>query len=120
MKTLFPSTKSFLQRIFCPVMAVILATVVSQPLFAQNRNAGEIRGTLLDQSGAAMPGATVTLTNIQTGITSTLSVGNDGLYDAPSVEPGTYNVTFFKEGFKKLVRSGIVLHVETITLDAQL
>ena len=42
------------------------------------------------------------------------------MYDAPSVEPGTYDITFSKEGFQKLVRSNIVLHVEAITIDAQL
>ncbi len=90
------------------------------PVYAQNRNAGEIRGTVYDQSGAAVPTATVTLLNTLTGATSVLTTAGNGVYDAPSVEPGTYEVTFSKEGFERFVRTNVVLHVEAITLDAQL
>ena len=90
------------------------------PAVAQNRNAGEIRGTVFDQTGASVPTATVTILNKQTGVTKTLTAAGNGVYDVPSVEPGTYDVTFSKVGFQKLVRSNIVLHVEAITIDAEL
>lgn len=100
-----------------PITALFLAVL---PAHAQNRNAGEIRGTVFDQSGAAIPSATITLQNKLTGVNKTLTAAADGVYDAPSVEPGTYDVVFSKEGFQKLVRRNVVLHVEAITLDAQL
>ncbi len=120
MKIFSPIAESIRPRL-CPLTTILflLATLAS-PLGAQNRNAGELRGTVIDDSGASIPGAIVTLTNVQTGVANAFTTGSDGLYDAPSIEPGTYNVSFSKDGFKKLVRTGIVLHVETITVDAQL
>lgn len=97
-----------------------LLVIFSISAVAQNRNAGEIRGTVFDQTGAAVPAATVTILNKQTGVTQTLTAAGNGVYDAPSVEPGTYDITFSKEGFRKLVRGNVVLHVEAITIDAQL
>jgi len=87
---------------------------------AQNRNAGEIRGTVFDPSGAAIPSATVSILNRQTGLVKTLVTADNGVYDIPSVEPGTYDVSFSKNGFQKLIRGNVVLHVEAITIDAQL
>ncbi len=92
----------------------------SVPAYAQNRNAGEIRGTITDSSGARVPEATVAITNTSTGVTTEVVSGSTGVYDAPSVEPGNYEVTVSKVGFKKFIRSGIVLHVEVITVDAEL
>jgi hypothetical protein len=102
---------------------VFLATacfLTIAPAYAQNRNAGEIRGTITDSSGARVPDATVTITNTSTGVTTEVVSGSTGVYDAPSVEPGNYEVAVSKAGFKKFVRSGIVLHVEAITVDAVL
>lgn len=87
---------------------------------AQNRNAGEIRGTVLDSSGAAIPEVTVTITNTLTGVKRQVKTAADGVYTAPFLEPGTYSIAFAKEGFKSYVRSGVVLHVQTITIDATL
>jgi hypothetical protein len=87
---------------------------------AQNRNAGEIRGTVLDATGAAVPDVTVTLTNTLTGVSREVKTGPTGVYDAISIDAGTYSIAFSKEGFKKYVRSGVDLHVETITVDAVL
>ena len=88
--------------------------------YAQNRNAGEIRGTITDSSGAHVPDATITITNISTGVSIQVVSGTTGVYDAPSVEPGNYEVVVTKAGFKRFARSGIVLHVEAITVDAVL
>jgi len=88
--------------------------------YAQNRNAGEIRGTITDSTGGRVPDATITITNISTGVSTRVVSGSTGVYDAPSVEPGKYEIAVTKFGFKKFVRSGIVLHVEAITVDALL
>jgi hypothetical protein len=87
---------------------------------AQNRNAGEIRGTVTDPSGARVPDVRVTFTNTLTGVTTPIQSGDTGVYDAPSLDPGEYSLTFTKQGFKKYTRTGIVLHVEAITVDAVL
>ena len=90
------------------------------PAIAQNTNSGEIRGTVTDASGAVVPGVGVTILNTQTGITKDLVTNNDGLYDAVSILPGPYKITFAKNGFDTLIRNGVDLQVGSITINAQL
>ncbi|MGH9830822.1 MAG: carboxypeptidase-like regulatory domain-containing protein, partial [Blastocatellia bacterium] len=89
-------------------------------VFAQNANSGEIKGAVVDSAGAAIDGVTVTIINVQTGVKTTFSTNSDGIYDAPSVPTGEYKITFSRDGFRDLVRQGIILQIGTITVDAQL
>jgi len=61
---------------------------------------GAVAGTVLDQSGGVLPGATVTLTNIGTGQVMTAVSGETGAFLFPQVAVGTYKVTVSLEGFK--------------------
>jgi hypothetical protein len=70
--------------------------------FSQSRNTGEIRGTV-SAAGAVVPGATVTLTNIDTGETKEFVTNQDGIYDTVSTPAGNYNISFSAKGFKKVV-----------------
>jgi hypothetical protein len=88
--------------------------------FAQSTNSADLRGTVTDSTGALIPGAKVTLLNTETGVTTDLTTNNSGIYDAVSVRPGKYRITFTKEGFGKLVRDGITLDVGVLSVDAQL
>jgi len=88
--------------------------------FAQSTNSGDIRGTVTDPSGAAVSGATVTLTNIDTGETKDFTTNQDGIYDTVSTRPGNYNLTFSKPGFKKSTYGPVVLQVSVITVDTTL
>jgi hypothetical protein len=88
--------------------------------FAQNTNSGDIRGTVTDSSGAAIAGATVTLTNIDTGESKDFITNGNGIYDTVSTRPGNYNLTFIKAGFKKVTHGPVVLQVSIITVDASL
>jgi len=87
---------------------------------AQNRNTGEIRGTVRDASGAVVAGATVTLENINTEVMTVLVTNGDGFYDSISTIAGKYNITFEKAGFKKVLIGPITLQIDTITEDATL
>ena len=89
-------------------------------MFGQNTNSGEIRGVVTDPSGATIPGVTVTILNVQTGVKRDLTTNNAGVYDAVSILPGDYSLTFAKEGFNKLVRSGIEITVNPLAVDVQL
>jgi hypothetical protein len=89
-------------------------------VFAQSRNSGEIRGTVLDPSGAVVPDAQIIIQNTLTGVVTKFTSNNDGIYDAESLAPGVYSVSFEKQGFKKSVVKDIALHVEAIRVDGKL
>src|SRR5258708_28469076 len=82
----------------------------SLPLFSQG-NFGRILGTITDQTGAAIPGATVSVIDTQRGLARTLTTDQAGEYNAPTLIPGTYTVRVEATGFKKLDRENIVLEV---------
>ncbi|MGC2022176.1 MAG: carboxypeptidase-like regulatory domain-containing protein, partial [Candidatus Sulfotelmatobacter sp.] len=100
-------------------LALCLLLFVSASAFSQSRNTGEIRGTV-SAGGAVVQGATVTLTNINTGETKTFTTNQDGLYDTVSTPAGNYNVSFTAKGFKKVVVGPIPLQVDVITENASL
>src|SRR5271170_2633858 len=104
-------------RLFRFVLGLCLLTSVASLSFAQNTNATDIRGTATDASGAVLPGVTVTVLNNDTGVSRVFVTNSDGLYDTNSILPGTYTVTFTKDGFQKLVKNSIVLQVGLSTVD---
>jgi len=108
--------KSFIRCIL--VFSLLLVTVTF--LMAQSRNTGEVRGLVTDSSGAALPGATVTLTNIETGEVKTFVTNGQGLYDTVSTPTGTYNIAFTANGFKRLVQGPVLVQVNVITENAAL
>ena len=87
---------------------------------AQSRNSGEIRGTVQDSTGAVVPGARVTIRNLLTGVVNTFTSDKGGVYDAESLIPGTYSISFEREGFDKKVVNNVTLHVEAITINGNL
>jgi hypothetical protein len=76
----------------------IMILCVPAPLLAQFDTAAVI-GTIRDQSGAVVPGVAVTLTNVDTGVSSTRTSSGDGTYDFATVKAGVYVVTGEKPGF---------------------
>src|SRR3990172_1234078 len=73
--------------------------------------AGTISGTVADQSGGAVPGTTITITNVNTGISRTTTTGPTGRYEAPNLPVGNYEVRATMPGFQTSVRAGIELSV---------
>src|SRR5215470_1423239 len=88
--------------------------------YAQSTNAGDIRGTVTDQSGALVPGVTVTVLNVDTGVSKDFTTNNDGLYDTSSIVTGRYQITFTKEGFNTLVRGPVTVQVGMTGVNAEL
>ena len=72
---------------------------------------GRITGTVTDQTGAAVPGATVTLKNTDTGISRTTLSQESGKYEASSLPAGNYEVSASLSGFQTFVHKGIGLAV---------
>jgi len=88
--------------------------------FGQSMNAGDIRGTITDPSGALVPGVTVTVLNVNTGVSKDYVTNQDGLYDTSSIVQGSYKLTFKKEGFKEIVRGPVTVQVGFTTVNASL
>ena len=88
--------------------------------FAQNVNAGEIRGTVTDSSGAIIPKVQVTLNNQDTGVVSHTTTDNGGIYDVPQLTPGVYTITFTGSTFKTAVENNVLLQNGPITVNGTL
>jgi hypothetical protein len=88
-------------------IGVVLACL---PVFAQTYT-GRILGSVTDQTGAALSGATVVITDIQRGVTRTLTTDQAGEYVAPDLSPGVYKVHAEANGFKSVERLNIQLEV---------
>jgi hypothetical protein len=93
----------------------LLALLVSLPLCAQAT--GDLRGTITDPSGAAVPGAKVTLTSTETGETRTSSTDAEGRYAFNLLKAGEYSVSAEAQGFRRSIGTGTVLSAQLVTLD---
>ncbi len=92
-------------RIFTNMLAALLLIgLTTLNAFAQGTTS-RVTGRVTDQSGAAIPGATVLLTNVGTTSVLTTTTTGDGVYVFESVQVGSYTVAIQKEGFKKFVSS---------------
>src|SRR5712664_582122 len=93
------------------VLSTILGLLLfSLALFAQG-SYGRILGTVTDQTGAVLTGATVTVTDTERGLARTLNSDSAGEYNAPNLIPGTYTIRVEAKGFKALNRQNVVLEV---------
>ncbi len=91
------------------LLSFVLLCAVVVPAGAQTT--ATIVGTVTDASGGVLAGATITVTNVQTGLTRRVSANEHGVYVAPSLPVGQYSVAAEMPGFKKKVLTGIVLQV---------
>jgi len=74
---------------------------------------GSLLGTITDSNGATAAGATVTITETRTNITATTTTNQDGNYVFANVKDGIYRVEASQKGFKKVVREGVIVDVNT-------
>jgi hypothetical protein len=75
---------------------------------------GTINGTVKDQSGAVIPGVTVSVANVDTGVTSTTVTNANGFYQVLNEPVGRYSLRFSKAGFRELLRKGVTLTVAQV------
>jgi hypothetical protein len=92
------------------ILTMGLSFLSCAPLLAQG-TAGRILGSVTDQSGGAIAGATVIVTDVDRNAPRTLTTGQAGEYDAPNLLPGNYKVRGEAKGFKTFERSGLFLDV---------
>jgi len=102
------------------VLTLGLSFLACSPLFSQG-STGRILGTVTDQSGGAVAGAAVTITDTERGTTRSLSTDESGEYNAPSLIAGTYKVHIEAKGFKVVERDNVILEVNgNVRVDVKL
>ncbi len=106
-----------LQRL--PLVTAILLVVFSAGL--ATAQTGKIGGKVTDSQGGVLPGATVVVRNVNTGLSLTQVTNAAGAYNFPSLDPGTYRVEVGLPGFNSYTRDGLILTTgQSITVDAAL
>src|SRR6185369_10576023 len=94
----------------CSLFALIFLLVGSVAAWAQATAA--LNGRVTDESGAVLPGVTVTATQTDTGLTRTLVTDETGTWVMPNLPTGPYKLEVSLQGFKSYVQTGIVLQVD--------
>ena len=99
---------------------LVLSSLISSSATAQEAR-GTIQGRVVDASGAAIPGASVEVLNVATGVVTPTTTNEEGNYRVPFLIPGNYTVTASLTGFSKFVSDNIEVHVaDLLTVDATL
>ena len=107
--------KSSFQTLFL----IILSLLVPASLAAQTHRAS-VRGTVYDPKGAAIPGASISLTSLETGDIRSATTNSDGEYAISSLPPGDYDIKIQSQGFESFVQKVALLVNQERRLDVEL
>jgi hypothetical protein len=99
-----------LSVVFPLFVALVVNFAGANPAYAQVAGA-TLTGTVTDTSGAVVPNVQVAITDTATGVTRTVTSNGAGLYIAPNLQPGTYDLKATAPGFSTKVQKGITLTV---------
>jgi Carboxypeptidase regulatory-like domain len=103
------------------IVALFLISLAILPIQAQTTGAGAITGIITDANQALVPGATVTVTNTDTGVAHVYTTNDAGIYRAPFLQPGHYRVEASAGGFANVVAQNLNLLVgQTLTINLTL
>src|SRR5688572_14566065 len=106
--------------IFLMCAALALGTLCAPMLVAQDYRA-KVQGVVTDASNAVVPGATITLSNDNTGVEASKTSNESGHYIFDFVDPGTYTVSIEMPGFSKFVQKNVLVQVRgDVTVNAAL
>jgi hypothetical protein len=103
------TTTPVLARRFSNIGALVLLLAAFAVQASAQTNKGTIKGTVTDQGGGVVQKASVTITNVATNAKREVTTGDDGTYEAPSLEPGVYKVTVTAATFPETVRENITV-----------
>src|SRR5947209_13811726 len=102
------STRNVAHLLVRVVILTFMAGIFALPTLRQT-NKADIVGTITDSNGAAVQGATVKITKIDTNAARTVTSGDSGEYQAPGLDIGTYKVVATKQGFQTVIQENVVL-----------
>ncbi len=109
-----------MRRAVAVLVLCFLCLLVSSPAFAQ-AVFGSVFGTVTDPQGAAVPGATVTVTDVTKGTSDTVQTNESGNYSVTHLIPDVYSVTVEAKGFKKFEQKSVPVSADAAArLDAQI
>src|SRR5947209_12430033 len=100
------STRSRRVLSFCGC-AMTVMVLLGSALLAQFTSS--VQGTVIDESGAAVPAVELRLSNVETGVTITATSNDSGIFRYPDLPPGKYRLRATKTGFQTLVQENITL-----------
>lgn len=117
-----PLSRGLVRSVRAGGLAILLLLGLAAPGLAQSTAAnGAIEGTVSDNSGGVLPGVTVTVTGLDTGVERTVVSNENGLYRLPLLPLGGYRVVVELQGFKKYERTGVQLSAgQTAVIDVTL
>ncbi|MGH9667136.1 MAG: carboxypeptidase-like regulatory domain-containing protein, partial [Bryobacteraceae bacterium] len=99
-------------------LRALLFSVIAVCAWAQTER-GNITGVVTDPTGAAIPGAGVTITNRATNLAEHVVSTSNGDYNAPNLSPGVYRIEVAAQGFKRFLQDNVTLTAAgTVRLDA--
>ena len=111
-----PADRSAFRSFFIVVLAACALVAPVAPAFAQSATA-TIEGTIVDQSGALLPGVTVTITEVDTGTQRVATTDASGVFSAPLLPVGVYSLTAELAGFQTQKQPEMKVTIgQTITL----
>jgi hypothetical protein len=90
--------------------AVALFIALPGTLLAQTAGQGALAGTVTDSTGAAIPSATITATNLSTNVATQRTATSAGVFNIAPLPPGTYSVLVSAQGFKPLKQDNLVVN----------
>ena len=99
----------FLGMTLVGIMLAIFVTGGSSSVKAQIGGGGAIEGTITDPGGSIVPGATVTVTNVATGVETSRQTNEAGVYVIPGLSPGEYKVVVTLKGFQTLIQEKVIV-----------
>jgi hypothetical protein len=107
-------------RVFTLFASLLLTLALAPGVLAQGIT-GTITGTVTDATGAIIPGAAVTIRNVDTNASRTVTTSDIGSYTVPQLHPGNYSVKVEKAGFKLYEQSNVTVQMDQVVLiNAQL
>ena len=110
-------SKYAFRRGFAAVLLLLMTFVMA----GAQESRGSLTGTVTDPNGAALPGATVEIRNVETNIANTATTNEEGSYTFPLLNPGHYTITVTAQGFSSTTRENIEIRVaDKVTLDIPL
>lgn len=109
------STRGSIWKSICFLSVSCFVFGVSQQSASAQILYGSLVGTVTDQSGAIVPGAQVTATEVQTGQVRQDTSDASGRYNIVNVLPGTYNITVTSKGFKNFEQTNLVVTPNVVT-----